>query len=318
MCVVIFEDKKERHSMVDSGVSVVIATRGRSQLLRRAVSSVLAQTAEVPMEVIVVFDQVDVDLLDDLTVPAGKALVTVPNAHQAGLAGGRNTGIERSQYEFVAFCDDDDEWLPGKLTAQLGLWKREPDAMLIATGIKIESGNATHVRLAPAWIALADLLKSRLTELHPSSFLLRRRDLLGELGLVDEKIPAGYGEDYDLLLRAAKLGHVAAVQEALTVVHWDRASFFTNRWEGMAAGLTYLLDKHPEFADSKAGSARIQGQIAFAHAALSQRSEAHKWASRALSNDRRQLRAYAAWAVAARLISPAAAVKVVNRRGRGL
>lgn len=304
--------------MNTAGVSVVIATRGRPRLLRRAIASIFAQTADVPIEVIVVFDQVEIDDLSDVQVDGRRTLVTVQNARRPGLAGGRNTGIALASHANVAFCDDDDEWMPKKLERQLALQETDGDAVVIATGIAIESEGGRHERPSPAITRLEDLLESRITELHPSSFLLRRDDLLGRLGDVDEGIPASYGEDYDLLLRAAKLGHIAAVPEPLVVVHWDRASFFSEKWEGITGGLGYLLDKHPEFSGSKKGSARIEGQIAFAYAALGRRVDAKAWASRALRNDRSQLRGYAAYAIAARLLPAGFVVGAINRRGRGL
>jgi glycosyltransferase involved in cell wall biosynthesis len=299
-------------------VSVIIATRGRPELLRKAVSAALAQDYPGRIEVLVVFDQVAIDELADVPVPARRALRTLANVRTPGLAGGRNSGILAASGELIAFCDDDDEWLAGKLVAQVRLWDAVPAASLVATGIRIESAGGSHVRLPPARATFADLLDSRITEIHPSTFLLKRSDLLGGVGLVDEELPASYGEDYDLLLRAARLGPVVSVVEPLVVINWKRTSFFSGRWEGIAAGLSYLLRKFPEFAGTPRGTARIAGQVAFAHAALGHNAEARAWAFDAIRHDRRQLRAYAALAISAHLAPPALLVDVVNRRGRGL
>ncbi|KGM13947.1 glycosyltransferase family 2 protein [Cellulomonas bogoriensis] len=299
-------------------VTVVIATRGRPVLLRQAVASVLAQDYTGPLDVVVVYDQVDVDTLDDVAVPEGRRLRTIPNVRTTGLAGGRNTGIEAATGELVAFCDDDDAWLPGKLGAQVRAWEQDPSAAVVATGIRIESEGGAHVRTPPTTATFEDFLASRLTEVHPSSFLLRRADLLGSIGLVDEDLPASYGEDYDLLLRATQVGHVRCVPDPLVVVNWNRPSFFTGRWEGIAAGLSYLLAKFPEFETSPRGTARVAGQVAFAHAALGDRPEARRWAWAALRRDPRQLRAHAALLVALRLAPPGWLVATVNRFGRGL
>ncbi|MGN6743890.1 MAG: glycosyltransferase family 2 protein [Amnibacterium sp.] len=299
-------------------VSVVIATRGRPVLLRKAVTAALQQEHPGDLEVLVVFDQVEIDDLADVVVPAGRTLLTLSNTRTPGLAGGRNSGVLAATGALIAFCDDDDEWLPGKLAAQLAAWAAAPEASVVATGIRIDSAGGSHVRLPPQRATFGDFLDSRITEIHPSTFLLRRADLLGAVGLVDEALPASYGEDYDLLLRAARRGPVVSVLEPLVVINWKRASFFAGRWEGIADGLSYLLRKFPEFAGTPKGTARIAGQVAFAHAALGRRPEARAWAVDALRNDRRQLRAYAALAIAARLAPPALLVDLVNRRGRGL
>src|SRR3712207_7714698 len=52
-------------------------------------------------------------------------------------------------------------------------------------------------------------------------------------------------------LRAARKGYVLSVTEPLVVVNWNRASFFSGKWEGIAAGLSYLLRKFPEFSRSR-------------------------------------------------------------------
>jgi glycosyltransferase involved in cell wall biosynthesis len=300
------------------GVSVVIATRGRPELLRRAVRSIFAQDGIGSIEIVVVYDGIEIDPLSDAAVPPRHTLRTVANTRTPGLAGGRNTGISIASHDLIAFCDDDDEWMPAKLRSQMALLAEEPRPALVATGIRIESAGGSHERLPPDTVDFADLLESRITEIHPSSFLLRREDLLGSMGLVDEQLPASYGEDYDLLLRAARLGPIRSVTEPLTVVHWNRSSFFSERWEGIAAGLSYLLEKFPEFASTPKGAARIEGQIAFAYAALGDRERARDWARRTLRHDRRQLRAYAALAVARGLVSPTTLVRMMNRRGRGL
>ena len=64
-------------------------------------------------------------------------------------------------------------------------------------------------------------------------------------------------EDYEFLLRAAKVHPVVNVSEVLAAVRWGKQSFFFRRWETMAAGLTWLLRRYPEFDSSRPGSARI-------------------------------------------------------------
>lgn len=305
-------------NQVDQGVTVVIATRGRPELLRCAVRAAFASDFAGEIQVIVVYDQIAIDPLDDIAVPAGRELLTIANERTPGLAGGRNTGIQHARHPLVAFCDDDDEWLPSKLRRQVELWAREPDAAVVATGIRIITSEGSHDRLPPERAVFADFLESRITEIHPSSFLIRRSDLLGRIGFVDEELPASYGEDYDLLLRATKVGHVASVVEPLVLVHWNRTSFFSERWEGISTGLSYLLAKHREFISSPKGSARIEGQVAFALAAVGSRAEARTWARAAIRHDRTQLRAYAALAIALRLAPAALLVRLVNRTGRGL
>lgn len=298
-------------------VSVVMATRDRPQLLRRAVQSVLRQDTEEAIEIVLVYDGTEIDELEDLPRPPGRMIRAIANSRTPGLAGGRNTGILEARASLIAFCDDDDEWEPEKIRKQLPMFA-DPDVQLVATGVEIRSTGGSHVRLPPVDVGLDDLLRSRITALHPSSFVLRAESLRGELGLVDEDLPGGQGEDYDMLLRAAKLGLIRSVAEPLTIVHWDRTSFFTVNWQRTVDGLGYLLSKHAEFSTTRVGRSRLEGQIAFAHGALGDRRNARWWAGRALRNDPRQHRAYLALLVGAGLVSGERVMAELNKRGRGV
>ncbi|MDQ0092664.1 glycosyltransferase family 2 protein [Paeniglutamicibacter psychrophenolicus] len=299
-------------------VSAVITTCGRPELLRKAVRSILDQDYPGDIEVVVVFDRIAVDALRDVAVPPGRSLKAIANTRTPGLAGGRNTGIAAAGGDVIGFCDDDDHWHRQKISRQLETWGAEPAAVAVASGIRIRTGGTDIVRLPPDRVAFGDFLRSRITALHPSTMLYRRADLLGRIGPVDEQLPAGYGEDYDLLLRATRFGDVVSTPEPLVGILWDRPSFFAGRWANISGGLSYLLRKFPEFESCPKGLARIAGQVAFAEAALGNHSAARAWARSALSRDRGQMRAYAAWAVSLGLVDAAWIVRQVQKTGRGL
>lgn len=92
-------------------VSVVIPTIGRTEVLR-AVASVRAGAGDAESEVIVVVDgsQPRADLLERLGSVADRVVRT---GRKAGAAHARNLGVGIATGDWVAFLDDDDEWLPG-------------------------------------------------------------------------------------------------------------------------------------------------------------------------------------------------------------
>lgn len=303
--------------MTGATVSVVIATRDRWEMLREAIDHVLAQDYAGPVEVVVVADQSEPDLTLTRDDPHRRVRV-VSNRHGPGLAGARNTGIEESTGEFVAFCDDDDLWRPAKLRLQLAALAHHPEAGLCTTGITIRyAGEEFDRRVESGLVRFADLLRDRHTELHPSTFVMRR-SLLDRIGLVDEDVPGGFGEDYEFLLRAARAHDIVNVPEPLAFIRWGRQSFFFRRWETMAHGLSWLLDRYPEFEESRAGSARIRGQVAFAHAALGDRGTALRWGRGAWRRNPREPRTYLALAVALRLVSPDRVMQTLHRHGKGI
>src|SRR5699024_1142124 len=117
------------------------------------------------------------------------------NQRAPGLAGARNTGILESTGELVAFCDDDDEWVPEKLTKQVGVLTRSPESPLVTSSIVINYGDHSTVRRAGTTTVTHDMLVvSRMSMLHSSTFVFRRSALLGSVGLIDEKIPGSQSE----------------------------------------------------------------------------------------------------------------------------
>jgi glycosyltransferase involved in cell wall biosynthesis len=300
-------------------VTVVIPTRGRPELLARALRSIYAQRYDADIECLVVLDGSDAG--DPPGPPEGsrRSLRVIRNARKPGLAGARNAGILEAQGELVAFCDDDDEWRPGKIAEQVPHLMGGSDVSAVSCGIEVCYGDREVPRLPKAGrVTFDDLLRDRLSDMHPSTFLARRRDVLDRIGLIDEEIPGSYAEDYDWLLRAARVAPIRTVQSPMTRVHWHASSYFEGRWDTIIAALQYLVRKHPEFAHESRGLARIYGQIAFAHAAAGRARAAREWVRRSLELDRRQPRPYLALLVSAGLLRPGLVMSTLHRFGRGV
>lgn len=304
--------------MPSPSTSVVIATRDRPELLRRAVASVLGQRYDGDIEVLAVFDQSEPE--DDLARDEpGRRVRVLRNSRTPGLAGARNTGITAATTELVAFCDDDDLWLPGKLAAQVRLLAEDPGLEMVTAGVLVEARGKVSTRvLERDRITHAELLRSRVSEAHPSTYLFRREALVDGIGLVDEVLPGSYAEDYDLLLRAARRHPVGAVTLPLAKVFWHRSSFFAERWRTIIDALDHLVAAHPELATEPSGLARIEGQQAFAHAAMGDRRGAWATARKALGHDRREPRAWLALAVASGAVRSEWVLRALQAGGRGI
>lgn len=305
-------------------VDVVVATRDRPELLRTTITSILASNYPGSIRVLVVYDQSNpVSALQHdrgLGVDGDHRAITVlTNSRTPGLAGARNSGLLASKAELVAFCDDDDTWLPDKLDAQVAALHQTPTAEFICCGIEVEYDGDTHPRvLDQTSITIADLIRDRIAELHPSTFLMKRKAVVDGFGLVAEDIPGSYGEDYEFLLRAARSHPIVNVPTVGVHVLWSQASYFTARWSTIRTALAWLLERYPEFAESSAGEARVLGQIAFATAADHERRAAASWAGRALRRRPTEPRAYLALGVAAGVLSPDWVLRQLHRSGRGL
>ena len=299
-------------------VTAVVPTHRRPELMRSAVRSIIKQDYPGPIEIIVVFDACEPDL-PDVQTRTDRTLRGIVNTRVRGLAGARNTGILAASHDFIAFLDDDDIWLPAKLTAQMPLFERRPDLRLVGSAMMVDDGAHTHERLVPSDVVTHDdLVRSRLAGLHSSSFVFRRSALIDEIGLIDEELPGAYGEDYDVLLRTASIAPIELVNEPLVSVRWSGQSYFFGRWAEYAEALTYLLDKHDGIASEPNARARIKSQIAFALAASGGGKRSREVAREVLRHDPRQLRAWLALAISWRLISADSVGRAANRLGKGI
>ncbi|WP_173923440.1 glycosyltransferase family 2 protein [Agromyces sp. Marseille-P2726] len=299
-------------------VTAVVPTHERPELMRRAVQSILDQEYAGDVEVVVVFDACE-PVLPAVDLRARRALRGVVNERSRGLAGARNTGILAARHELVAFLDDDDVWLPGKLATQVGAIRSNPEAALVGTAMVVDDGTREHERLVGSdWVTHDMLLHDRLAGLHSSSFLFRRSALLDEIGLIDEELPRSYGEDYDILLRTSELGAVHVVDRPFVRVTWQGQSYFFGRWNDYADALEYLLAKHPAFGRSDRAIARIESQIAFARASAARQRDGARWARRSLRHSPTQVKSYLALLIAARLVTPRQVTRVAARFGKGI
>ena len=297
-------------------ITVVVPSRDRPMLLRRAVSSILAQRYEGEIECVVSFDGPLVPL-PDLPVRPRRTLRAVRNDRTPGASGARNAGAVAARGELLAFCDDDDEWFPEKLRQQVAALRSEPRSSAAGCGITIDYRNKALVRIPKNdEVTLEHLLRSRFPELGPSTIVVRRDDFFGRIGPYDESVPGSYAEDYDWLLRAARVGPIAIVREPLARIYWHEGSLFGGRWNTVVDALQYIVDKHASLRGDRRGLGRIYGQIAFAYGAARRRREAGKWAWRTLAVDWRQPRAYLALLICVGL-SPQLLLHTLHRFGRG-
>jgi glycosyltransferase involved in cell wall biosynthesis len=204
--------------MTEVPVSVVIATHDRCASCVEAVESVLSQDPR-PLEVIV---------CDDGSTDATQAQLQgwarrerrlrymriEPSRGGPGPA--RNLGLSHATGEWVAFLDDDDRWLSGKLAAQ-GAFMGSAD--VIAANADRSSGGCYFPDLKkPLWVNRRDVLA-----INPFivSSTLARRSLIVEAGGFREEKWLGAIADYALWLELMDLGARAVILPQPLVLYDD-------------------------------------------------------------------------------------------------
>lgn len=201
-------------------VSVIIPTWNRRERLAAAINSALAQR-HVPVEVLVCDDGSD-DGTRDMVSCWGDARVRLLAGPKSGRpAVPRNRGIAAGRGEWLAFLDDDDTWLPGKLDEQLCLATRH--------GVRAVASNAVRVRhhvpegnyFAPGQLPLTCDLRTMFKQnLVIQSSGMIHRSLLSYVGGFPED-PNCFYEDYAFWLRVVTCTDIAFVDKPLVYYRCD-------------------------------------------------------------------------------------------------
>ena len=299
-------------------VGVVIPTRSRPELVRRAITAVRTQHYPGPVSVVVVYDRAEPDHL--LAGTDGTPVRVLTNWRTPGLAGTRNTGILALDSEYVAFCDDDDEWAPDKLRRQMAALLAEPGSEMATCAIAVEYEGRTTPRLAGcSRVTVDDLARSRMAMLHSSSFLIRRTALAdGAIGLVAEDAPGSQNEDWDLLLRASRRAPVVHLDEPLVRVLWGRTSHYAYEYATKISSLRWMMQRHPEISGCKPGAARVYGQLACWSAATGNRSQAWQFSKEAVRANWKEPRTAIALAAMTGAVKVENVLSALHKRGRGI
>ncbi len=200
---------------VDGKASVIIPTYNRILSLKRAMRSVLAQTY-TNFEIIVIDDGSSDgtrEYLLSLNNPRIKPIFLMANK---GANAARNTGIKEAGGKYIAFLDDDDEWLPDKLEKQVNILEHNSDVGIVysAAYISLKKENIEYNTIPKAKGRIFDdLLVSNVV--GSTSTVILRSELLSVYGAFDERIPSM--QDYELWIRLSKHTKVDFVGKPLVL-----------------------------------------------------------------------------------------------------
>jgi len=244
----------------------VIATKDRPRLVREAVASVLAGSAQ-PTEILVV-DQSAVPA--ELELPGerdGLAVCTLA-APALGVSAGRNRGIAAASHEIVVMIDDDmlveRDWF-GALVDGLV----RGGARCVVTGRVVPGAPEMRRGFTPASAVSEEPAAYRgrigMDVLAGGNMAARKKDLV-EVGLFDERLGPGTAhpaaEDNDLGYRLLEAGYEIVYLPGATAIHraWrSDGDYLRYRWRyGRGKGGFYT--KHLSL-DDRYMLGRMSGDI---------------------------------------------------------
>ncbi|WP_207456466.1 glycosyltransferase [Azospirillum sp. SYSU D00513] len=194
-------------------VSVVIPTRNRPDLVKRAVESALAQSYAA-LEVIVVIDGPDPATAGALGGLSDPRLTVIELPENKGAAEARNIGVHRAAGDWIAFLDDDDLWLEGKIATQMAARPAGLRYPIMSCRSQVPTARGTFEwprRLATAQDSIGDYLFVRKglfkgETFAPTTTLLAPKELL-----VRHPIPKSPFDDWEWLITCGKIDGCALI-----------------------------------------------------------------------------------------------------------
>jgi glycosyltransferase involved in cell wall biosynthesis len=231
-------------------VSVVIPTYNRAELLKSAINSVLSQTYQ-DFEIVIVDDASRDNTAEVIKSFNDQRIKYIRHETNKGEAGARNTGVMNSDGEYIAFLDDDDEWLPEKLEKQIRIFENNPvevggvytgflkvdrtTGLVIKEVIPTKRGNIFSELLKFNWIRIP-------------SVLMVKRECFDKVGLFDTSIP--FGLDYDMWIRISKEFQYEYIKEPLVNYYSHSDSRLSTNYKLVISGKEAMLKKYSDVFES--------------------------------------------------------------------
>lgn len=230
-------------------ISVIIPTYKNRGGLAHSIDSALGQVCDEDIEVLVVDDNAPESSARAQTEEVmhkydnESRVVYIKHPHNRNGAAARNTGIKASKGDYIALLDDDDLFLPGKVTKQVKYLEDhlEFDAVYcLAERNGKRYGTATFEGDATKQILMLEAC------MYTPCLMFRREALLTIKGF-DEGFRRH--QDYDLLLRFFHAGYkIGCLREVLTEIG-------TNEGENIPTGKkmeemkAYFFEKFMPYID---------------------------------------------------------------------
>ena len=195
-------------------VSIILPVYNGASTVARALESVFAQSF-TDYEVVVV-DDGSTDESASVLAGYGYRFRVISQSNR-GVSVSRIAGMRSAAGEYIAFLDDDDEWMPEMLARCVAVLEQDPNCVLAYTGVLRVDLTGTPMPNQESQTdgvdspTMAQMLERPWTAV-PSQFMVRRATA-ERVGGFDERL--GGPEDIYFLLLARELGHFGFVPELL-------------------------------------------------------------------------------------------------------
>lgn len=172
-------------------------------LLDRAITSVLEQQCDVPLEILIIDDGSSPPVMQQMASArwtTDRRLRVLRFSTNHGLVNALNSGLARAHHTWIARIDADDAWVSGKLAHQVDRIRADPDLTIVGTGMHLVDDafaiTSTHIRPGK-WEGVMQFT-SDVGCPFPHGSILARRDVFRILGGYNHDPRFRHCEDFAL------------------------------------------------------------------------------------------------------------------------
>ena len=233
--------------MNGSLVSVIIPTYNRSQTIKRAIDSVLAQTYG-NMEILVVDDSSVDDTSMIVSQIKDDRIVYLKHGINKGAGSARNTGLRAAKGAYIAFQDSDDEWVSTKIEKQMAVFENGPSELgvVYTDMLQMNRGGIAEYKEAP------NIISGKIINSHTMEYQvfgigivtsLIRRECFEKAGLFDERFSRFV--DLELFIRLVKEYRFYRIKEPLIKYYYTPVRI-SSSVDAYITAEKLLLEKYAE------------------------------------------------------------------------
>jgi len=192
-------------------ISVVIPTYSRSHLIGRAIKSVLNQTYQ-DFEIVIVDSSPDDKTERMVRSFNDERIKYIHNKVKTNTSAARNQGVRESSQNsrYIAFLDDDDEFLPQFLEKTLKVLEEKKDIAMATSDLELRSRDGKKIRISHGAV---DFWEQGIC----CSCVIRKEIFTKENFWYDERLE--FLEDSDLAIRVLKEYSWKCLPEALWIYY---------------------------------------------------------------------------------------------------
>ena len=175
-------------------ISVVIPLYNKAHTIKRTLGTVLAQTYK-DFEVVIINDGSTDNGVAVIETFTNDSRVKIIDQINQGVSVARNQGVLYAQYQYIAFLDGDDEWLPDYLLKMHEAIQKYPNAGLFCGAGIVKSSDKEYLRIAKKYKGLLteiDFFENPHVFLHTSATVVAKSEFNKTQGF-----PAGMKRNQD-------------------------------------------------------------------------------------------------------------------------